>query len=164
MGTQRKRGPNFGEVENALIHGEKAGLARYGRYRVDKKDLRIIDHYAYYLFAVKATNEGSADGMFFGKGLSDKEKNERCWWLQLRLIYDLVPSRLKNFKRWQINVNKLIIGGKEENFVSDHISLESSLQLWPYFTIKACWYERLPGRQPFWRSFIRGQPHSWLQR
>ena len=93
-GKPRKRGPNLREVENAMIQGEKAGLARYSKFRVNKKDWKIIDHYAYYLFAVRAANEGSADGMLFGKALSDKEKNERCWWLQLRLAYDMAPSRL----------------------------------------------------------------------
>lgn len=73
----RKQGPRLSVVHTRIIAGERDGQQRFSRRTPDKKNWDVVDHYAYFLVVVSDINMKSADGIFYGKGLTPKQCYER---------------------------------------------------------------------------------------
>ena len=89
----RPRGPHLRTVQAAYMAGERHGLRKYSKSRLDQSGWTAVDHYALFLHRVKDDNLLDREGIFYGKGLSATEVETRVWLLYQRVSFDHAPAR-----------------------------------------------------------------------
>lgn len=84
QGKKRPRAPDLSKVQSFLLTGQLAGSRKYSKPRPDKKTWEAEDHFARFLHQVRSVNLDDRNGIFYNKGWSDSEIDQRIWLVYLR--------------------------------------------------------------------------------
>ena len=93
QGGTRGPGKRLETVQIRLLSGQGDGDMRYSNRYADTSGWDIVDYQARLLYTLRDFNMNSADGLFYGKRISENEVDSRLWNLWKWVEYNEAPSR-----------------------------------------------------------------------
>lgn len=89
------RGVQLSTAQQRLTEGEQMDRRKYSRQNPDKTDWDECDHLAWFLWWVKNENSTSNEGVFFGRDISESDKELILWGVKDYVRRLHAPSQLK---------------------------------------------------------------------